>query len=202
MPIYHCFSSYLFITFHIYNSKKCNFLFFHIHKLQNRFYFVQWLFALIANTWHWTSEYIDHLKRNVFNQFNQFVYQHPTKHLLTDVFNIFHRFSFCRTDVKKLFEFWCEVSRTHGGIEQTNTLRHNGGGTLSSSSSAPMGVITESFPENFRDEKTIHDIPAFAFPCEFERWVLLLRFKLFHSHWYLFIQQRRRGIQVGTTHTT
>lgn len=150
--------------------------------------------ALIANTWHWTPEYIDHLKRNVFNQFNQFVYQHPTKHhLLTDDFNIFHRFSFCRTDVKKLFEFWCEVSRTHGGIEQTNTLRHNGGGTLSSSASAPMGVITESFPENFRDEKTIHDIPAFAFPCEFERWVLLLRFKLYHSHWYLFIQQRRRG---------
>ncbi|XP_073848629.1 DENN domain-containing protein 1A isoform X9 [Musca autumnalis] len=70
-----------------------------------------------------------------------------------------------KTDVKKLFEYWCEVSRTHGGIEQTNTSRHNGGGSYSG---APVGVITESFPESFRDEKTIHDIPAFAFPCEFE----------------------------------
>uniref|UniRef100_A0A1I8Q8I2 UDENN domain-containing protein n=2 Tax=Stomoxys calcitrans TaxID=35570 RepID=A0A1I8Q8I2_STOCA len=68
-----------------------------------------------------------------------------------------------KTDVKKLFEYWCEVSRTQGGIEQTNSLRYNGGGT-----SVPVGVITESFPENFRDEKTIQDIPAFAFPCEFE----------------------------------
>ncbi|XP_061391465.1 DENN domain-containing protein 1B isoform X2 [Musca vetustissima] len=73
-----------------------------------------------------------------------------------------------KTDVKKLFEYWCEVTRTHDGIEQTTTtnIRHNGGG--SSYSGAPVGVITESFPESFRDEKTIHDIPAFAFPCEFE----------------------------------
>ncbi|XP_075165070.1 DENN domain-containing protein 1A isoform X5 [Haematobia irritans] len=69
-----------------------------------------------------------------------------------------------KTDVKKLFEYWCEVSRTHGGIEQTNISRYNGSGGCS----APVGVITESFPENFRDEKTIQDIPAFAFPCEFE----------------------------------
>lgn len=83
MTIYHCFSLYVFITFHIYNSKKCNFLF---------FIFINCMIAaLIANTWHWTPEYIDHLKRNVFNQFNQFVYQHPTKHLLTD-FNISHYF--------------------------------------------------------------------------------------------------------------
>uniref|UniRef100_T1PI51 DENN domain protein n=1 Tax=Musca domestica TaxID=7370 RepID=T1PI51_MUSDO len=72
-----------------------------------------------------------------------------------------------KTDVKKLFEYWCEVSRTHDGIEHTNISRHSNGGS-GGYSGAPVGVITESFPESFRDEKTIHDIPAFAFPCEFE----------------------------------
>ncbi|KNC22995.1 hypothetical protein FF38_07931 [Lucilia cuprina] len=71
-----------------------------------------------------------------------------------------------KTDVKKIFEYWCEVSRTHG-IDHTSRLNgHDGVGN--SSSSTPEGVITESFPENFRDEKTIANIPAFAFPCEFE----------------------------------
>lgn len=81
-----------------------------------------------------------------------------------------------RTDVKKLFEYWCEVSRTHG-IEHNNissSVRLNGHhsdgvGNSSTNALTPEGVITESFPENFRDEKTIANIPAFAFPCEFER---------------------------------
>ncbi|XP_065366629.1 uncharacterized protein LOC135959596 isoform X2 [Calliphora vicina] len=71
-----------------------------------------------------------------------------------------------KTDVKKLFEYWCEVSRTHG-IDHTSS-RLNGHDDVGNSSSTPEGVITESFPENFRDEKTIANIPAFAFPCEFE----------------------------------
>ncbi|KAM7345509.1 uncharacterized protein ACRADG_011776 isoform 2-T2 [Cochliomyia hominivorax] len=72
-----------------------------------------------------------------------------------------------KTDVKKLFEYWCEVSRIHG-IDHTSSRLNGHDGVISSSSSTPEGVITESFPENFRDEKTIANIPAFAFPCEFE----------------------------------
>ena len=74
-------------------------------------------------------------------------------------------FLYFRTDVKKLFEYWCEVSRAHG-IDQISS-RING--HSNAYSSTPEGVIAESFPENFRDEKTIANIPAFAFPCEFER---------------------------------
>uniref|UniRef100_A0A1A9UU03 Uncharacterized protein n=1 Tax=Glossina austeni TaxID=7395 RepID=A0A1A9UU03_GLOAU len=68
-----------------------------------------------------------------------------------------------KTDVKKLFEYWCEVTRTHS-IEYTNTVNRNDANFMT-----PFGIITESFPESFRDEKTIADIPAFAFPCDFER---------------------------------
>ncbi|XP_037895769.1 uncharacterized protein LOC119641262 isoform X2 [Glossina fuscipes] len=67
-----------------------------------------------------------------------------------------------KTDVKKLFEYWCEVTRTHN-IEYTNIVNRNDGNFMT-----PFGIITESFPESFRDEKTIADIPAFAFPCDFE----------------------------------
>lgn len=87
------------------------------------------------------------------------------------MYNINKIFLICvvsRTDVKKLFEYWCEVSRTHD-IDHSSSGLNGHDGVGGNSSSTPEGVITESFPENFRDEKTIANIPAFAFPCEFER---------------------------------
>ncbi|XP_049306678.1 DENN domain-containing protein 1A isoform X4 [Bactrocera dorsalis] len=65
-----------------------------------------------------------------------------------------------KTDVKKLFEFWCEVALVHNG-DKHNTP--TGG-----SQTSPSCVIVESFPEGYRDEKTMADIPAFAFPCKIE----------------------------------
>lgn len=57
----------------------------------------------------------------------------------------------CREDVSRLFEFWCEIAP---GTGEDN--------------SAP-GQIVESFPESFKDAKVTADIPAFAYPCAFER---------------------------------
>uniref|UniRef100_A0A034VXH0 DENN domain-containing protein 1A n=2 Tax=Bactrocera dorsalis TaxID=27457 RepID=A0A034VXH0_BACDO len=65
-----------------------------------------------------------------------------------------------KTEVKKLFEFWCEVALVHNG-DKHNTP--TGG-----SQTSPSCVIVESFPEGYRDEKTMADIPAFAFPCKIE----------------------------------
>lgn len=69
-----------------------------------------------------------------------------------------------RNDVKKLFEFWCEVQPTRG-IDR-GSISRNGGGTAT-----PAGVIIESFPEGFRDKEVLTGIPSFAFPCDLERWV-------------------------------
>lgn len=67
-----------------------------------------------------------------------------------------------RNDVKKLFEFWCEVQPTRG-IDR-GSISRNGGGTAT-----PAGVIIESFPEGFRDKEVLTGIPSFAFPCDLER---------------------------------
>lgn len=75
-----------------------------------------------------------------------------------------------RNDVKKLFEFWCEVKPTRG-IDR-GSISRNGGGTAT-----PAGVIIESFPEGFRDKEVLTGIPSFAFPCDLERWV--------HTHTYI-----------------
>ncbi|KAH8401282.1 hypothetical protein KR009_004403, partial [Drosophila setifemur] len=66
----------------------------------------------------------------------------------------------CRNDVKKLFEFWCEVAPTPG-LERGTSPR--GGGP-----STPAGVILESFPEGFRDKEVLTGIPSFAYPCDLE----------------------------------
>ncbi|XP_036332566.1 uncharacterized protein LOC118743913 [Rhagoletis pomonella] len=67
-----------------------------------------------------------------------------------------------KADVKKLFEFWCEVALVHNA-DKRNTP------TGGSHTSSPPCVVVESFPEGYRDEKTMADIPAFAFPCKIER---------------------------------
>ncbi|KQS70807.1 uncharacterized protein Dere_GG10581, isoform F [Drosophila erecta] len=63
-----------------------------------------------------------------------------------------------KNDVKKLFEFWCEVSPTQG-LERGTSSRSGG-------PAAPAGVIVESFPEGFRDQEVLTGIPSFAFPCD------------------------------------
>ncbi|XP_039502269.1 DENN domain-containing protein 1A isoform X5 [Drosophila santomea] len=63
-----------------------------------------------------------------------------------------------KNDVKKLFEFWCEVSPTPG-LERGTSSRSGG-------PAAPSGVIVESFPEGFRDQEVLTGIPSFAFPCD------------------------------------
>ncbi|XP_023162632.2 DENN domain-containing protein 1A isoform X2 [Drosophila hydei] len=67
-----------------------------------------------------------------------------------------------KNDAKKLFEFWCEVKPTHG-IDR-GSVNRNGGGTAT-----PAGIITESFPEGFRDKEVLNGIPSFAFPCDLVR---------------------------------
>ncbi|XP_030371349.1 DENN domain-containing protein 1C isoform X2 [Scaptodrosophila lebanonensis] len=47
-----------------------------------------------------------------------------------------------KNDVKKLFEFWCEIT--------------------------PTRLIVERFPESFCDKEVLTGIPAFAFPCDLE----------------------------------
>ncbi|XP_017044629.1 DENN domain-containing protein 1A isoform X5 [Drosophila ficusphila] len=63
-----------------------------------------------------------------------------------------------KDDVKKLFEFWCEVSPTPG-LERGTSPRSGGPAT-------PAGVIVESFPDGFRDQEVLTGIPSFAFPCD------------------------------------
>ncbi|XP_041633172.1 DENN domain-containing protein 1A isoform X5 [Drosophila kikkawai] len=63
-----------------------------------------------------------------------------------------------KNDVKKLFEFWCEVTPTPW-LERGSSPRSGGPAT-------PAGVIVESFPEGYRDKEVLAGIPAFAFPCE------------------------------------
>ncbi|XP_037714605.1 DENN domain-containing protein 1A isoform X6 [Drosophila subpulchrella] len=63
-----------------------------------------------------------------------------------------------KNDVKKLFEFWCELTPTPG-LERGTSPRSGG-------PAAPAGVIVESFPEGFRDQEVLTGIPSFAFPCD------------------------------------
>nr|NP_001246216.2 uncharacterized protein Dmel_CG18659, isoform H [Drosophila melanogaster]NP_001246217.1 uncharacterized protein Dmel_CG18659, isoform E [Drosophila melanogaster]AFH07971.2 uncharacterized protein Dmel_CG18659, isoform H [Drosophila melanogaster]AFH07972.1 uncharacterized protein Dmel_CG18659, isoform E [Drosophila melanogaster] len=63
-----------------------------------------------------------------------------------------------KNDVKKLFEFWCEVTPTPG-LERGTSSRSGG-------PAVPAGVIVESFPEGFRDQEVLTGIPSFAFPCD------------------------------------
>ncbi|XP_034476212.1 DENN domain-containing protein 1A isoform X5 [Drosophila innubila] len=67
-----------------------------------------------------------------------------------------------KNDVKKLFEFWCELKPTRG-IDRGSICRNGRG------AATPPGVIIESFPEGFRDKEVIAGIPSFAFPCDLER---------------------------------
>ncbi|XP_017865281.1 PREDICTED: DENN domain-containing protein 1A isoform X3 [Drosophila arizonae] len=68
-----------------------------------------------------------------------------------------------KSDVKKLFEFWCEVKPTRG-IDRGSVNRGGGG-----AAATPAGVIIESFPEGFRDKEVLNGIPSFAFPCDLIR---------------------------------
>ncbi|XP_026841418.1 DENN domain-containing protein 1A isoform X4 [Drosophila persimilis] len=65
-----------------------------------------------------------------------------------------------KNDVKKLFEFWCEIKPTPG-LERGTSPRNGAAAT-------PAGVIVESFPEGFRDKEVLAGIPSFAFPCDLE----------------------------------
>lgn len=65
--------------------------------------------------------------------------------------------------MKKLFEFWCEVTPTPG-LERGTSSRSGG-------PAVPAGVIVESFPEGFRDQEVLTGIPSFAFPCDTTRCV-------------------------------
>ncbi|XP_068143951.1 DENN domain-containing protein 1A isoform X6 [Drosophila tropicalis] len=65
-----------------------------------------------------------------------------------------------KNDVKKLFEFWCEV-KPNRGLERGTNSRHGG-------PTPPAGVILESFPEGFRDKEVLTGLPSFAFPCDLE----------------------------------
>ncbi|SPP74425.1 DENN domain-containing protein 1A isoform X4 [Drosophila guanche] len=65
-----------------------------------------------------------------------------------------------KNDVKKLFEFWCEIKPTPG-LERGTSPRNGAAAT-------PAGVIVESFPEGFRDKEVLTGIPSFAFPCDLE----------------------------------
>ncbi|KAH8279390.1 hypothetical protein KR026_008643, partial [Drosophila bipectinata] len=80
--------------------------------------------------------------------------------------------SACRTDVKKLFEFWCEVAPTPGLERGTN---NRGGGPA-----APPGVILESFPEGFRDKEVLTGIPSFAYPCDLS-FTEVLKYSFVHT---------------------
>ncbi|XP_067630781.1 uncharacterized protein [Eurosta solidaginis] len=64
-------------------------------------------------------------------------------------------------NVKKLFELWCEVAVVHNADSRRGT-------PTSGFPISPPGIIVERFPEGYRDEKTMADIPAFAFPCQIE----------------------------------
>lgn len=77
---------------------------------------------------------------------------------------------FGRSDVKKLFEFWCEVKPTRG-IDRGSVNRGGGG-----AAATPAGVIIESFPEGFRDKEVLNGIPSFAFPCDLIRCVCYCKF--------------------------
>ncbi|XP_055921887.1 DENN domain-containing protein 1A isoform X4 [Eupeodes corollae] len=55
-----------------------------------------------------------------------------------------------KEDVKKIFEFWCEVTRVKDPASKNS------------------GVIIESFPESFNDQEIISKIPDFAYPCDCE----------------------------------
>ncbi|XP_054738637.1 uncharacterized protein LOC129244809 isoform X2 [Anastrepha obliqua] len=62
-----------------------------------------------------------------------------------------------KSDVRKLFEFWCEVA----------LIQNADRNSLSNQAMTPADII-ESFPEGYCDKKTMLDIPAFAFPCKIE----------------------------------
>lgn len=73
---------------------------------------------------------------------------------------------FSREDESKLFEYWCEISPNNSTNLQSGS---SGGG---SSGAIKSGQIVESFPDGYKDPKILSDIPDFAFPCQFEKYVL------------------------------
>lgn len=69
-----------------------------------------------------------------------------------------------KEDVSRLFEYWCEIAP---GTSSPSSPASTGPPAAGADKSA--GHIVQSFPESFKDAKVIADIPAFAFPCVFER---------------------------------
>lgn len=80
---------------------------------------------------------------------------HFDGHLFYKYGDCFSHLSFCfcfffyRENVQKLFEYWCEISPT------------------ASDEKSVSGVIVESFPDKFNDQKIIAQVPEFAYPCTF-----------------------------------
>ncbi|XP_058452338.1 DENN domain-containing protein 1C isoform X3 [Malaya genurostris] len=70
-----------------------------------------------------------------------------------------------KEDVSRLFEYWCEIAPGTATPTTASPSSPGPGGNDNNSS----GYIVQSFPESFKDAKVIADIPAFAYPCSFER---------------------------------
>ncbi|XP_055642191.1 DENN domain-containing protein 1A isoform X2 [Toxorhynchites rutilus septentrionalis] len=68
-----------------------------------------------------------------------------------------------KEDVNRLFEYWCEIAPETASSPSDPSVGGSG------SADRSPGYIVQSFPESFKDAKVIADIPAFAFPCAFER---------------------------------
>ncbi|XP_065080831.1 DENN domain-containing protein 1C isoform X2 [Ochlerotatus camptorhynchus] len=72
-----------------------------------------------------------------------------------------------KEDVTRLFEYWCEIAP--GAAATTASSPASASPSSNNGDSKHPGYIVHSFPESFKDAKVIADIPAFAFPCAFER---------------------------------
>ncbi|XP_058825427.1 myb-like protein A isoform X1 [Topomyia yanbarensis] len=71
-----------------------------------------------------------------------------------------------KEDVSRLFEYWCEIAP---GTASPTTVSPSTTSPAPTPGDNSAGYIVQSFPESFKDAKVIADIPAFAFPCSFER---------------------------------
>ncbi|XP_053696596.1 DENN domain-containing protein 1C isoform X3 [Sabethes cyaneus] len=71
-----------------------------------------------------------------------------------------------KEDVSRLFEYWCEIAP--GTATSPSATSPSPASPAAAGDKSP-GYIVQSFPESFKDTKVIADIPAFAFPCSFER---------------------------------
>ncbi|XP_055539756.1 DENN domain-containing protein 1C isoform X2 [Wyeomyia smithii] len=74
-----------------------------------------------------------------------------------------------KEDVSRLFEYWCEISPGTATSPSAASPSNTSPAPATATDKSPPGCIVQSFPESFKDTKVIADIPAFAFPCAFER---------------------------------